>query len=70
MEESKLGAEHAELTAQIGVLGAVMADDAAVFALMKQETAALRATHAVPRRSQIVDAAAELSDTDLLANDK
>jgi DNA gyrase/topoisomerase IV subunit A len=47
-----------------------MTDDTAVYALIKAETAELRAKYAVPRRSEIVPEERELADTDLLANDR
>jgi DNA gyrase/topoisomerase IV subunit A len=70
LEENKLTTEHGELTAQIGALQTLMTDDSAVNALIKAETAELRAKYAVPRRSEIVPEERELADTDLLANDR
>jgi DNA gyrase subunit A len=70
LEENKLTTEHSELTAQIGSLQMLMTDDIAVYALIKAETAELRAKYAVPRRSEIVPEERELADTDLLANDR
>lgn len=71
MEEAKLLEEHEDLLKQIGTLGKIMTDDKAVYTVMKRETLELKKKHAVARRSEIVlGEEAELSDEDLLANDR
>jgi DNA gyrase subunit A len=70
LEEGKLKSEHSDLTDQIAALEVLMRDDGAVHALIKKETLELRTKHAVPRRSEIVPAVEDLSDEDLLANEK
>jgi len=69
MEETKLKAEHEDLSSQIKSLRLLMDEDNEVYKLLKKETRALKAKHAVPRRTKIVDDAAELSEVDLLANE-
>ena len=47
-----------------------MAKDEHVNALIKKETLELRSKHAAPRRSEIVPEEKELSEIDLLANER
>jgi DNA gyrase/topoisomerase IV subunit A len=47
-----------------------MKDDEEVFRILVEETAALKKTHATPRKSQLWADESELSDEDLLANDR
>lgn len=70
LEKGKLQAEHSDLKSQIKILEALMANDEDVQALIKKETIELRAKHAAPRRSEIVPEEKELSEIDLLANER
>ena len=70
LEEGKMTAELAELGASIESLQRLMAEDGAVYEVIKKETAELSAKHAVARRSVLVKAEGELSDQDLLANER
>lgn len=72
LEDSKLQAEHASLSLQIAALTRVMQEDAEVLRVIKHEALEVRAAHAVPRRTAIAadSEAEELSEKDLLANDR
>ncbi len=70
LEEGKLSSEHTELSAQIATLTTLMSSDEEVFRTIQQETRELRDKHAVPRRSQIVQEVAEMTDADLQANER
>ena len=68
MEETKLSAEHEELTQQIAALQAVMDQDQRVYQVIVQETQQLKKKHGRPRQSVISDEQADLSEEDLLVN--
>lgn len=70
MEETKLKEEHEDLKLQIEKRKKIMADDKEVYNIIKQETKTLKTKHAVPRRSEIVGEEENLTDEDLLANDR
>jgi DNA gyrase subunit A len=70
MEENKLKKEHDDLEGQITTLSGVMSDETKVYKIMKSETKQLKKAHAVPRRTLLLDEEGELSDQDLLANDR
>jgi DNA gyrase subunit A len=62
--------EQTQLGKNIADLESFMQDDKRVFKLLKEETLALKAAHATPRKSQIWAEEGDLSDEDLLANDR
>ncbi|CAM9940419.1 unnamed protein product, partial [Phaeothamnion confervicola] len=70
MEETKLRAEHVELTHQVARLRDLMADDGKTNELMVAELTELKRMHAVPRRTVIKPDEGELNEEDLLANDR
>jgi len=70
MEETKLSDEHEDLSKQIEVLSKLMSEDQEVNKLIKKETRELRNRHATPRKSVIVVDQGELSEMDLLPNER
>lgn len=70
MEEGKLRKESADLQTRIQKLRELMEVDARVYEVMKTELITIRDKHAVPRRSIIKAAAGELTEMDLLANER
>lgn len=70
LEEKKLEEEHKTLTKDIAEFKDMMDNDAKIFTVMTEETQALKDKHGRPRRSEIVAADSNLSDMDLLANDR
>lgn len=70
MEGSKLKEEHEDLVKQIEDLSGVMDKDGEVFRIIEEESQVIRTKHAVPRRTAILGEELELSDQDLLANDR
>jgi len=70
LEEKKLKEEHDDLTKQIEYLNKVMSDDNLVYGIMEEETKALKAKHAVPRKSVLWQEEAALSDIDLINNER
>lgn len=66
LEERKLDEEHTDLLQRAAHLDAVLADDAQIMGLIKQECLELKAAHAVPRKTEIV---LEASDKPLVVED-
>jgi DNA gyrase/topoisomerase IV subunit A len=70
LEDKKLRQERDELLAKMEELRALMQQDDKVFDVMRGELRDIKRKHAVPRRSVIKDEAAELTEMDLLANER
>lgn len=70
LEKDKLQKEHETLTTNIESNRQIMNDDKLVFDIIRKETSELKNNHATPRKSEIIAAEAELSDQDLLANER
>ncbi|QUS62049.1 DNA topoisomerase (ATP-hydrolyzing) subunit A [Synechocystis sp. PCC 7339] len=70
LEADKITAEHEELQAKIADLQDILARRERVNAIIEEELAQIKAIHATPRRTVIVQEDGELIDTDLIANDQ
>ncbi|HIK26399.1 MAG: DNA gyrase subunit A [Thermosynechococcus sp. Uc] len=70
LEAEKIEREHADLQRQIANYRDILANRQRVLEIIEKEVTELKAKFATPRRSLIVQADAEISDTDLIANDK
>lgn len=70
MEESKLKEEHETLTKDIAELEELMADDGKVNAIIRRETMEIKEKHGKPRLSELLGEEGNLTDQDLLANDR
>ena len=70
LEAEKIEREHAELQRQIADYRDILANRQRVLAMIEKEVTELKAKFATPRRSRIVQAEGEISDTDLIANNK
>ncbi|WP_297040972.1 DNA gyrase C-terminal beta-propeller domain-containing protein, partial [Thermosynechococcus sp. OHK43] len=70
LEAEKIEREHAELQRQIADYRDILAHRQRVLEIIEKEVTELKAKYATPRRSRIVQADGEISDTDLIANDK
>ncbi|BCX12246.1 MAG: DNA gyrase subunit A [Thermosynechococcus sp.] len=70
LEAEKIEQEHGELQRQIADYRDILAHRQRVLEIIEKEVTELKAKFATPRRSRIVQADGEISDTDLIANDK
>lgn len=70
LEAEKIEREHADLQRQIADYRDILANRQRVLKIIEKEVTELKAKFATPRRSLIVQADGEISDTDLIANDK
>ncbi|QEQ01538.1 DNA gyrase subunit A [Thermosynechococcus sp. CL-1] len=70
LEAEKIEREHADLQRQIADYRDILANRQRVLEIIEKEVTELKAKFATPRRSLIVQADGEISDTDLIANDK
>jgi DNA gyrase subunit A len=69
LERGKIEAEYLELMKLIEELQGILDDEAKLLALIKKELLELRAKHASPRRTQIVDDAGDLRMEDVIPNE-
>jgi DNA gyrase subunit A len=70
LEQDRIRAEHAELMARIAELRAILGDEARVYALVKEELAAVRAELGDPRRTTIEDVEGEIDVEALIADEE
>ncbi|MBE9240773.1 DNA topoisomerase (ATP-hydrolyzing) subunit A [Synechocystis salina] len=70
LEADKITAEHEELQTKIADLQDILARRERVNAIIEEELEQIKAIHATPRRTVIVQEDGELIDTDLIANDQ
>ncbi|WP_298977606.1 DNA gyrase subunit A [uncultured Thermosynechococcus sp.] len=70
LEAEKIEREHAELQRQIADYRDILANRQRILEMIEKEVTELKAKFATPRRSRIVQAEGEISDTDLIANNK
>jgi DNA gyrase subunit A len=70
MEEGKLKEEHEQLTRDIAVLDDLMNKDGRVYDVIRAETEEIRTKHGKPRLSELLGEEGNLTDQDLLANDR
>ena len=68
LEREKIEAEYMELMRIIDELRAILASEARLMALIKQELLVLKERHASPRRTELVPAEGELRMEDVIAN--
>jgi len=69
LERSKIEAEYLELMRIIEDLSGILASEARLLALIKQELVEMRAKYASPRRTEIVAAAGEFRMEDVIPNE-
>lgn len=69
LEREKIIAEYRELVATIEDLLDILAKEARVFKIIKEELRALKAKHATPRLTQLVPDEGEINMEDLIANE-
>lgn len=71
LEESKLSAELKELTTRIETANNIMMSPEKVYAILKEESAVIKAKHGRPRQSEILaNEEAILQDIDLIPNER
>lgn len=70
LEADKITAEHDELQTKIADFQDILARRERVNAIIEEELEQIKAIHATPRRTVIVQEDGELIDTDLIANDQ
>ncbi|WP_448514268.1 DNA gyrase subunit A [Parathermosynechococcus lividus] len=70
LEAEKIQREHEELQRQIADFHNILTHRQRVLDIIEAEVLQIKEKFATPRRSQIVQADADISDTDLIANDK
>jgi DNA gyrase subunit A len=70
LEAEKIQAEHEELQARIADLRDILANRSRILEIIETEVSQLKATHATPRRTEILPVEGEIDDTDLIANEK
>jgi DNA gyrase subunit A len=70
LEREKIVAEHLEVLQQIERLRAILASDALVRQIIKEELLALRAEYGDERRTEIVEESVELTLEDLIADEE
>ncbi|HUG10369.1 MAG TPA: DNA gyrase C-terminal beta-propeller domain-containing protein, partial [Opitutaceae bacterium] len=68
LEREKIEAEYMELMRIIDELRAILASEARLMGLIKQELLVLKDRHASPRRTQLIPAEGELRMEDVIAN--
>jgi DNA gyrase subunit A len=66
LEREKLATEYGELSQTIERLLAILADDALLLAVIKEELLAIKEKHATPRRTEIVGVEADIQIEDLI----
>jgi DNA gyrase subunit A len=69
LERSKIESEYMELLKLVEELRSILASEAKLMALIKQELLALRDKYASPRRTEIVDDAGDLRMEDVIPNE-
>lgn len=69
LERSKIESEYMELLKLVEELRSILASEAKLMALIKQELVALREKYASPRRTEIVDDAGDLRMEDVIPNE-
>lgn len=69
LERQKILDELAEIQAEIARLRAILADESLLMGVIREELLAVRALHAVERRTAIVASTADLSLEDLIADE-
>ncbi len=69
LERDKIEKEYAELQVTIARLKAILADEALLLALIRDELQEIRKKYADPRRTQIVDEEGEFEEEDLIAEE-
>ena len=67
LERDKLEAEYRELCVEIDRLAGILGDDAVLLAVIVAELEEARAQYADPRRTELLDAGAEITDESLIA---
>ncbi|NET59272.1 MAG: DNA topoisomerase (ATP-hydrolyzing) subunit A [Symploca sp. SIO2E6] len=70
LEAEKIQAEHEELQTRIADLKDILARRIRVLEIIETEVTQLKATHATPRRTEILPVDGDLGDIDLIANEK
>ncbi|MEM8777330.1 MAG: DNA topoisomerase (ATP-hydrolyzing) subunit A [Cyanobacteria bacterium P01_G01_bin.49] len=70
LEAEKINAEHEELQLKIADLQDILARRERIEAIIEEELAQIRSTHATPRRTEIIHDDGEIVDTDLIANEQ
>ncbi len=70
LEADKITAEHEELQAKIADLQDILSSRERINTIIEEELEQIKAIHATPRRTVIVQEDGELIDTDLIANDQ
>jgi DNA gyrase subunit A len=70
LEQDKIRAEHAELTARIAELRAILGDEQRVYLLIKEELAEIRQHHADDRRTVIEDIEGDIDVEALIADEE
>ena len=70
LEAEKIQAEHAELQVKIADLQDILARRERIDGIIEAEAQEIKAIHATPRRTEIIQAEGELADTDLIANEQ
>lgn len=70
LESHRLEAEHADLVARIADLEDVLARRERVMSIISRELDEVKRAHGAPRRSEIMLGDGELSDLDMIANDR
>jgi len=69
LERDKINAEHAEVMATIERLERLLANDALMMALIKEELQEIKARHDDERRTSIIEASADVELEDLIADE-
>ncbi len=69
LEQDKIRAEFAEVQATIERLVTLLSSDANIYALIKEELLEVRATHADARRTNVIEASADVDLEDLIAEE-
>ncbi|NCO74700.1 MAG: DNA gyrase subunit A [Cyanobacteria bacterium] len=70
LEAEKIEAEHQELMTQIIDLNDILARKERIFTIIEEELGEIKALHATPRRTEIVQNDGDLGDIDLIANER
>ncbi|NUN92211.1 MAG: DNA gyrase subunit A [Verrucomicrobiae bacterium] len=69
LEREKIQKEYREILARIKDLADILAREARVLAIIKEELQAVKAKHATPRRTELVPDEGEIAIEDLIANE-
>jgi DNA gyrase subunit A len=70
MEQKKIQDEHKEVTRRIAEYRKILADRSKVLDIIREESRAVRAEYAEPRRTRIVESEADLNVEDLIAQEE